>query len=152
MAAKVNYSDNLFYLNSATRLLRSALQLELDADYFGDKVVEDLFFIDRTLLRIGEALMTNVYLINRHEHVKELIRAKRSFADLLGELIDDKLPMSQAFDQYRSKLFGCRDEHIAGIADLQSTLEARVRSTEPEQVLSEDEYRFLLQNDAEPDA
>ena len=152
MAAKVNYSDNLFYLNAATRLLRSALQLELDGDYFNGKIVEDLFFIDRTLLRIGEALMTNVYLINRHEHVKELTRAKRAFADLLGELIDDRLPLSRAFDPYRAKLVGCRGEHVAGIADLQATLEARARSAEPEQVLSEDEYRFLLQNDAETDA
>ena len=145
MATKVNYDDNLFHLHSLIKGLRGGLQLELDIDYFRDKIVEDIFFVDRTLQQIYEALRVNSYLINRRDHLRELMRVKRGFADLLGALLDGSLPWSENLFTFTDKLAGARDHHVRDIADIQGLREGGALVDEPQDVVSQDEYRFLFE-------
>ena len=149
MATKVNYDDNLFYLHSLIKGLRGGFQLELDIDYFRDKVVEDIFFIDRTLQQIYDSLRVNSYLINRRDHLRELMRVKRGFADLLGGLLDDSLPWSENLSAFTDKLTGARDHHVRDIADIQGLMEGGTPVDEPQDVVSQDEYRFLFESGTE---
>jgi len=146
MATKVNYDDNLFYLHTVIKTLRGGLQLELDADYFRDKVLEDIFFIDRTLQQIYEALRTNTYLINRRDHLRELMRVKRSFADLLGGLLDGELSWAEHLGSYTTTLTESREQHVREITDIQSLMEGGIPVDEPQDIVSQDEYRFLFQS------
>jgi hypothetical protein len=145
MATKVNYDDNLFYLHSLIKALRGGLQLELDIDYFRDKVVEDIFFVDRTLQQIYETLRVNSYLINRRDHLRELMRVKRGLADLLGALLDGTLPWFENLAAFSDKLAGARDHHVRDIADIQGLMEGGVTADDPQDVVSQDEYRFLFE-------
>lgn len=145
MAAKVNYGDNLFYILALTRSLRAGLQLEIDPDYFRSKMVDDIMFLHRTLEHLHEALQTNTFLIHRSEHLRELMRAKRGFADLLSEIVDEKLPFSRHLSEFRTKLVGVREQHVGDIADIQASMNTRPVGDEPQNVVGEDEYRFLFQ-------
>ena len=149
MATRVNYDDNLFYLHSVIKVLRSGLQLELDADYFRDKIVEDIFFIDRTLQQIYEALQVNSYLINRRDHLRELMRVKRGLADLLSSLLDGTLPWIQNLAAFSDKLGDARDHHVRDIADIQGLMEGGVPVDDPQDVVSQVEYRFLFETGQE---
>jgi len=149
MATKVNYDDNLFYVHSLIKGLRGGLQLELDVDYFRDKVVEDIFFIDRTLQQIYEALRVNSYLINRRDHLRELMRVKRGLADLLGAVLDGSLPWSANLSGFTDKLTGARDHHVRDITDIQGLMEGATPVDEPQDVVSQDEYRFLFESGSE---
>jgi hypothetical protein len=153
MATKVNYEDNLFYIHTFVKTLRGGMQLELDADYFRDKVVEDIFFVDRTLGQIYEALRTNNYLINRRDHLRELMRVKRGFADLLSGLVDGELEWAGELASYRDTLADARDRHVRDITDIQSLMEGGRPVEEPQDIVSQDEYRFLFQSgeDSEDD-
>lgn len=151
MATKVNYDDNLFHLHSLIKGLRGGLQLELDIDYFRDKVVEDIFFIDRTLQQIYEALRVNSYLINRRDHLRELMRVKRGFADLLGGLLDGTLSWSESLSAFTDKLADVRDQHVRDIADIQGLMEGGTPVDEPQDVVSQDEYRFLFESGSDPE-
>ena len=147
MATRVNYEDNLFYLMSVTRTIRSGLQLELDPDYFRDKLVEDIFFVDRTLEQIYEALRTNSYLINRRDHLRELMRAKRNFADMLDEVLEGEPAFAASLNTFRSKLSGARDQHVRDISDIQKAMDSGTPEEDQQTIVSQDEYRFLFQND-----
>lgn len=147
MATRVNYDDNLFYLMTLTRALRSGLQLEIDPDYFRDKMVEDIFFIDRTLEQVHEALRINTYLINRKDHLRELMRAKRNFADMLDEILENRFPFSEHLEPFRAKLTGAREQHIRDISDIQKTMDTGAVEEDQQNIISQDEYRFLFQSD-----
>lgn len=149
MATRVNYDDNLFYVMALTRALRSGLQLELDPDYFRDKMVEDIFFIDRLLEQIYEALRVNTYLINRKDHLRELMRAKRNFADVLDELLEARLPFSEHLDTFRSRFAGARDQHVRDLSDIQNAMESGSSEDDQQTIVSQDEYRFLFHHDEE---
>lgn len=145
MAAKVNYGDNLFYILTLTRSLRAGLQLEIDPDYFRSKMIDDFMFLHRTLEHLHEALQTNTFLIHRNEHLRELMRAKRGFADLLSEILDESLPFSRHLSEFRAKLSGIRGQHVGDIADIQASMNTTPVGEEPQNVVGEDEYRFLFQ-------
>ena len=138
MATRVNYDDNLFFIMTLTRALRSGLQLEIDPDYFRDKVVEDIFFIDRTLEQIYEALRTNTYLINRRDHLRELMRAKRNFADTLDEVLASTYAFSQHLEPFRAKLAGAREQHVRDISDIQRMMESGAPAADQESIVSQD--------------
>ena len=147
MATRVNYEDNLFFLMSLTRTIRSGLQLELDPDYFRDKLVEDIFFVDRTLAQIYEALRTNTYLINRRDHLRELMRAKRNFADMLDDVLEGGPAFAASLGGYRAKLAGARDQHVRDISDVQKAMDTGVPEEDQQTIVSQDEYRFLFESD-----
>ena len=149
MAHKVNYDDNLFFLMTLTRTLRAGVQLDIDPDYYLDKTVEDLFFIDRTLERIYESLRLNAYLINRREHLRELMRAKRAFADVLDEILDGTPAFSGHLAPFRTGLSEARDRHVRDISDIQRSMSVESTEEDDQTIVSQDEYRFLLQNDDE---
>jgi hypothetical protein len=147
MATKVNYDDNLFYLLSLTRVLSNGLKLELDSDYFADRLLEDILFIDRTLQQIYEALSVNAYLINRKGHLRELMRVKRAFADLLDEIVNGKGRFSHDLDQFVSKLSSARAQHLSDISDIQDTVDPAQAPERSADVVSEDEFRFLFSDE-----
>jgi len=131
------------------RSLRAGLQLEIDGDYFVAKVEHDLEFIHRTIEQLSEALLTNTFLINRTEHLRELMRAKRSYSDLLHEITDDELSFSRHLSHMKSQLIARREQHVGDVADIQSAMKRTAVSDEPENVVGEDEYRFLFQSEEE---
>lgn len=145
VATRVNYEDNLFYLHSLIKGIRGGFQLELDDDFFRDKVVEDIFFVDRTLQQIYETLRVNSYLINRRNHLRDLMRVKRAFTDLLGDIVDSRLPWSSSVAPFFDKLAAKRDDHVRDITDIQGIMEGPVPEEEPRDVVSQDEYRFLFE-------
>ena len=147
MATRVNYGDNLFYLMTLTRTVRSGLQLDVDPDYFRDKMAEDIFFIDRTLEQIHEALRTNAYLINRRDHLRDLMRAKRSFADMIDEILANRLAFSSQLDAFGATLSSARDRHVGDISDIRTAMETEPDEDDQQSIVSQDEYRFLLRND-----
>jgi len=151
VATRVNYEDNLFFLHSLIKGVRGGFQLELDEDYFRDKIVEDIFFVDRTLQQIYETLRVNSYLINRRSHLRDLMRVKRSFADLLADLVDLRLPWASSIAAFSDKLATARTQHVRDIADIQGLMEGSGPEEEPRDIVSQDEYRFLFESGEQDD-
>jgi hypothetical protein len=65
MTTKIHYDDNIFYLDSMVKTVKSGLSLDIDPEYFIDKVIEDILFLDSALLRTFASLKANFYLIKR---------------------------------------------------------------------------------------
>lgn len=151
MAAHTNYDDDIFFVQTIVKSLRTGLTLELDTSLFKDKVVEDILFVDKTLQRILQSLDANHYLIRRSEYLRDLLRAKRAFADFLNDVTGERLPFASHLASERESLQAAREQHIRDIADLQTAMDRADESPEAEDVVGQDEFRFLLQPDENED-
>ena len=149
MASTVNYDDNLFHIMAITRTLRSGLQLDIDAQLYLDRVVEDLLFIDATLERVHEELRDSRYLINRRGHLRQLMRAKRAYSDLLGEILNGQTAFRVELSRIRSKLEAAHDQQQRDIDEIRDDMEQVGGEDDQHTIVSQDEFRFLLQNDEE---
>ena len=145
MTNQINYDDNIFYLQSLIKGLRTALHLDLDPEYFRDKLVEDIFFVDRTLQQIYETLGANTYLINRSDHLRELVRAKRAYCDFLDEAAKQESASASLLAGLSAKISSAREQHVRDIADIQGMMDGRTPTEEPKTIVSQDEYRFLFE-------
>ncbi|MFW6368486.1 MAG: hypothetical protein ACOCZ9_02000, partial [Spirochaetota bacterium] len=105
MAARINYEDNIFFLSSIIKSLHTGTSLEIDRDFFRDKIIEDIAFVHSTLTRLHKSLKDNVYLIKRAEYMRELTRAIRSFCDFLDTILENRTSftddLSDTFETFR---------------------------------------------------
>jgi len=149
MSYKVNYTDDIFYINSLIKLLREGLALNLDEDYFLDKTVEDIFFVDSILERIFSSLKEAENLVQRKSYLKELMRAQKQFVNLLEDICTNKFAMSELVSHFFEKFRHSSDIHSDNIREIQTLLTAKSSTPSREYMISQEEYLFLLQDDEE---
>jgi hypothetical protein len=149
MTTRVNYDDNIFFIQTMIKTLDSGIQLTIDGDLFREKLIEDIFYIDSTLSRVLSQLRENRLLIRRTEYLRALMRAETLFLDLLNKSLDEKLPFSAELSHVAHKLRACRSTHQQDLEDIRSILHESSHSDLEEDVVSQEEFRSLLQNDEE---
>ena len=149
MTARVNYDDNIFFVQTMIKTLRSGLALDIDPELFKDRVLEDIFFIDATLMKILSQLRENPNLIRRSEYLKALLRAENAFLDFLGDVLAAERPLSAGLTPYDYKIRTCRSSHHDARSQIQSMLRAPEESVPEEDVVSQEELGFLLQEEEE---
>lgn len=150
MGAKVHYEDNLFFLHSILRNLDSGLRLDLDPEYFRDKILEDIFFIDATLMRTFSSLKNNGFLIHRSSYLRSLRRTVRAYIEFLQRLREGELGFSDLINSYHDRLESTLQAHQKTIQEIDSILDHFEPDEEASNVISSQEYGFLLSGN-EPD-
>jgi hypothetical protein len=109
MAKRIHFEDDIFYLHACIRIARDALALDLDSEFFLDKTMEDLVFIDTTLARLLKELLENERLIERKEQLLNLAETEERFGALIaalqtgqGSIAAGLAPFSERFAEFRS--------------------------------------------------
>ncbi len=151
MGAKVHYEDNLFFLHSILRTIESGLRLDIDPEYFKDKILEDVFFIDATLMRTFSSLKDNAFLINRASYLRSLRRTLRAFIDFLASVNAGKLEAAAILEAYRDRLESSMETHQRTIREIDAILDSLEPDDEASKVISMEEYGFLLSRTEEAD-
>ncbi len=149
MTTRVNYDDNIFFLQAMIKTLDNGVQLTIDGDLFRDKFIEDVFFIDSTLSRILTQLRESRRLIRRTEYLRALMRAESLFVDLLNKCLDETLPFAAELEGVVSKLRTTRNAHQRALDDVRSILHEQSYVEPEEDVVSQEEFRSLLMSDEE---
>lgn len=149
MPSKIHYEDDLFFLHSILRTLESGLRLDIDADFFSDKVLEDVFFIDATLMRLFSSLTDNPYLINRASYLRSLRRTVVAFSDFLEQFADGSLGMRDLTESYHERLTSARQTYQKVRRDIDQILDQDSSDEESSSLVSTQEYDFLLAADSD---
>jgi hypothetical protein len=152
MKNKIHYEDDLFYLNLQMKLLREGFQLSIDSDYFLDKIVFDLRFVDSGLGRILSTLKENTSLIRRSEYFHNLIKVETVFVELLEEILSQKYPFCEYLVSFFGELRQRQDSHRQDVAEIR-TLQRRstVEEEDKEDFITADEMQLLIRPDPEED-
>ncbi len=149
MASKVHYEDNLFFLHSILRTVESGLRLDVDQEFFQDKILEDIFFIDATLMRLFSSLKENPYLINRVTYLRSLRRTIVAFSDFLNQFVRGDLGFRAAAGAYSERLTAAIHSHEKVRGEIDLILDQEDSDEETAAVVSSEEYGFLLASDEE---
>jgi hypothetical protein len=151
MAEKiVNYEDNIFFLSIQVKALRDGVRLDIDAKYFGQKLIQDILHIALVIDDIFKPLKTNVYLLKRHNYLKDMKRLKKQFIELLEDIIENKVPQAHIFATSIEKLKEIRKVYCKDMIEIKSLLpKSSSEHGEEEHMVSEEEFKFLLLPDEE---
>jgi hypothetical protein len=147
MAAKINYDDDIYYLDTLVSAIQTGLSLDIDPEFFRDKIVEDIFFVDVSLKRIFDSLEENSFLIRRAEYLRSLLRVARIFVDFLHRLLAKEIAFAEHLEPYFLKLRGAVADHERTAERIDDMLQVAEPSEGDEDFVSQDEFRFLLQED-----
>ena len=151
MAQKTHYDDNLFYLNAQIKTIKNGISLEIDREFFLEKTVDDLFFLDSVLVTLYALIKENVYLIKRPEHLRSIQRSKKMYVELIETIQEKKSSFADGLEPYFPKLALSREEHLRDIEAIQDMLTARSYASAKDSfdVISEEELKFLFTSDKE---
>jgi hypothetical protein len=92
MTRRINYEDDIFSLALQVRCLRDILRLEIDPEFFRERIVADLASLDATISRIAQSLRASPSFAGRQDHLKELRRLELAFAEALADILDKRAP------------------------------------------------------------
>jgi hypothetical protein len=86
MNKRINFEDNIFILNTRVRAIRDLLFLDANPDFFLEKTLDDLEFIDNTLSILLDNLIGNKRYIEREEQFHNLLETDRFLSEVLQTL------------------------------------------------------------------
>ena len=94
MAENISFEDSLFYLNEVIKTLNDGIKLEIDAEMFLDKIVDDILFVESSLTILLSNLKEHGHLINRADLLKKLMGTKVKYAELLNMLANGEVSIA----------------------------------------------------------
>ncbi|GAB6091368.1 hypothetical protein [Spirochaeta dissipatitropha] len=144
MGYRINYEDNIFFINSQIKTLQKGLNLEIDPEYFRDKLIDDIFFIDACVVRLFQSLEDNPHLISRNQHLKDLQHTISMFCDFINGILQDKFRFAGQLQNARIKLQACLSDQQSRYDKIRSLIQSEQNLDEKEDTISQDELRHLL--------
>ena len=152
MPQQVNYADDLYYIHTMVKSLKSGMNLDLDPDIFRDKITEDIFFIDSVFFRLLTSLKQNRRLIKRQEYLRMLLRALKGYGEFLTDAIDGSLAFSRYLTPLEEKFSAVR-AHVQEISqEIREILRNEGGVEEVNSMVSAEEYDLLLQQGEEDES
>ncbi len=148
MTKRVNYEDNIFFLDLILKQIKSASKLNMDAEVFYEKIIGDINFLSGTVEKIFISLKMNTQLINRLDYLKNLQKFNGQFIQFLEDTISEELPffhhMKGHFEEFKS----IKENRLQEITEIKEIIIGSLASKEEmEQIVSEEEFKYLLSNE-----
>ena len=145
MTTRIHFNDNVFLIQSQLQSLKHGLYSEVDPQFFLDKLLDDFFFIDSTLIQLYKTLQNNSYLVQKKEYLRTLLHCKQEFLSLAHTLVSGSCNFSQHCKPYMNKIHNTIQNQEKEYEEIRSFF-----SNEQEEIdelgLSSTEYEMLLGN------
>jgi hypothetical protein len=146
MNRQINFGDTIFILNARIRLIRDLLVLDADPEFFRERTLSEVEFIDAILETLLGELIENTHLIDRNGHFYDLHETERRFSEAIQELAAGSATVSvSAIPALREKLALLREHSL----ERQQAIEGRLGADEtaiPEPAVSPEELNELLRD------
>ena len=150
MKNKIHFEDDLFFFNLQMKLLKEGFQLTIDSDYFLDKVIADLRFVDSGLGKIFSTLKENSNLIRRSEYFHNLVKVESVFVDLLEEILTQKYAFCEFMVSFFPELRQRQEAHRQDLAEIRGLQRIATNEEEDkEDFITADEMHLLTKPDTE---
>jgi hypothetical protein len=146
MSRQINFGDTIFILNARIRMIRDLLILDADPEFFLDKTLSDVEFIDAALGELLRELIDNTRLIDRNGQFRNLHETERQFLGVLWDLANGSGTVSVTpYPALREKIALIREHSL----ERQKTIERSIGVDpvpSPEPVVGSDELTELLRD------
>lgn len=147
MPAKIHYEDNLFFLHSLLRTLDAGLRLDIDEELFGDKILEDIFFIHSAVSKVASSLRSHEHLIKRTSYLRSLRRTIAAYAAFLERVLGGTTGTESIVETSEERIRSTLAEHQKNLREIDALLDEIDPDRETDSVVSTEEFSFLLAED-----
>lgn len=148
MSHKLNYGDNIFFLNMKVRILKNCLKLEIDRELFLEKINEEILFIVVAIEKLYGLLKESPIIVNRSENLKAIQRLKGQLIELLTNIIDGDSRYSMLMENRLSQYNTVRENFLQNIEEIKNIITGiNEKVVEEKYIISEEEYKHLLSGD-----
>jgi hypothetical protein len=146
MNRQINFGDTIFILNARIRMIRDLLILDADPDFFLDRTLSDVDFIDAVLGTLLQELIENTRLIDRNGQLHNLYETEGQFLGILWDMANGSGTVSvAAYPALREKLALIQERSLERQKTIgQNLIVEDAPSLEP--VVSPDELNELLRD------
>jgi hypothetical protein len=144
MNTPINFEDNIFIISGRIRMIRDLLILDAEPDFFLEKTLDDIDFINHTLEVILDQLRGSEHFIEREEQFHNLAETEGQFAEVLTEMSRGKGSLGAALAPVAAKKITLvRAQSAERLAIIEHSV-TRTGGGFPESVVSPDELQELL--------
>lgn len=145
MTRRINYEDDIFSLALQVRCLRDMLRLEIDPEFFRERIVGDLAYLDATIGRVYAGLNASPSFVGRQDHLKEVQKLKRAFAEALGEILQKRSPFAPYLLDRFDGIQEMQAAHLRDAAEIRAVLSGQAPGPqEDEHMVSAEELKILF--------
>lgn len=144
----IHYEEDSFLLKEMLKTLRRGCSIDIDSSIFLEYTINQMLFISKALKELYSSIIESSHL-KSPEHIRELLRVSNSYVELLNDLLNDRLKFSEYCRNYIEDFKKIDSEHRKAAAKLKDLLESITTAGEDEQLISEEEFMFLFQEEQE---
>jgi len=145
MTRRINYEDDIFSLALQVRCLRDMLKLEIDPEFFRDRIVGDIAYLDATIGRISQGLRAGPSFVGRQDHLREMRKLEQAFVEALSEILQKRAPFWQHLAERLQSLQEMQAAHLREAADIRSVLSGQASGQQEEDhMVSTEELKILF--------
>ena len=146
MASMIHYEEDLFLLKEMLRTLRRGCSINIDSSIFLEYTINQLLFISKALKELYSSI-SEANFIKSPEQIRNLLRVSSLFRGLIDDLSNDRLVFSEFIRNYVPDFNTIELEHIRESARIKELLLSLSKEEDSEDLVSEEEFMFLLQNE-----
>jgi hypothetical protein len=147
MAKRIHFEDDIFYLNLLIRTFRDGLELDLDTELFLTKAIDELSFIDDVFERLLDELGANERLIDRVDHLMNLLEAEERFAETVGRVFPVRRPHAQALSPFSERFAELRTKSLRRRSVIEGATAFKSDAADDPYVVSQVELNELLKEE-----
>lgn len=150
MNNKINYEDSIFFLALMLKNLTAGLKLNIDTRIFQNKILEDLFFIERSIKYFYNSLLQSSLKIKKNEYLKSIQKIIKMYISLIESILSRKLPMANSLTNNFRHFQNIREEYLKNVNEIKGRLKKQSKLNDDESyIISNEEFKLLLEEEKE---
>jgi hypothetical protein len=145
MTRRINYEDDIFSLALQVRCLRDMLKLEIDPEFFRERIVADIAYLDSTIGRVSQSLRASPSFVGKQDHLRELRKLEQALAEALAEILQKRSPFWQHLADRLDAVQEMQAAHLRDASEIRSLLAGQATGPqEEENMVSTEELKILF--------
>lgn len=144
MLQKIVFQDNIFQLSRSIDTVYEGMLLDLSADYFFDKTVDDILFFDASIQKLFRQMQTNQQLSDYVAILHSLYSCQSRFMQLISLILQGKTSMRDSFAPLLAKLQGIRNVQANLQHELAKSIQKSDKTGDSRDIVSQNELSELL--------
>lgn len=144
MTQYIHYEANIFMLNDLLRHIQRSLKIDIDNDYFLEKIKSDILFSESKLTNMYESLKNSTLQLDKDQYLRHLYKTKNLFIEMAESIINNSSGRSLDFSDFTPRLKEAVYEQQYEYNDIGDILSNNNEEGPGSDQISQEELMFLM--------
>ncbi|MCK5674019.1 MAG: hypothetical protein KAH95_11620 [Spirochaetales bacterium] len=138
-------------INDLLRHIQRNLKIDIDNDYFLDKIKSDLLFSENKLTNLYESLKDSTLQLDKDQYLRHLYKSKNLFIEIVENILNNSTGRSLDFSDFLPRLKEAVYEQQYEYNDIGDILSNNSEDGPGSDQISQEELMFLMSSEEEPE-